>query len=121
MSERLYPYRLLALTLSIALLLPFVPWTALRAAHGHGQVCHHLACPHQAQRCTCHGHDGTPLWQRCQDTLLLHLDGPFVTYGPLPVCEIPWVPSRVLPHVPETETLLSLRLLTDIFHPPRSL
>jgi len=112
-------YRLLALLLSAVLLGPVLPWAALRVPDGHGAICHHIACPHKGQHCTCHGHDGTPLWQRCHDGMTT-LDGtPAMPYGPLPAR------AGLIPQVRTIPVLLAeaapppFRSIADIFHPPR--
>jgi len=121
MPKRLRLYRPLAFALSLMLLGPILPWTALQALQQHGRICSHLACPHKGQACTCHGHDGMLLWQRCHDeTAALSANG-LMPYGPLPsfvnlLLRLVFKTQRLLLNV----LLPTFRRIADIFHPPRS-
>jgi len=122
MRARSSTSRLPALLLSVALLMPVFPWAALRAPHAHehgGSICHHMACPHQGQRCTCHGHEGTPLWQRCHDDSATPSGPSAMPYGPLPSAPVMIPPAFAAPTALSDATPPPLRPVTDIFHPPR--
>ncbi len=121
MLKRLRLYRPLAITLSLVLLGPILPQTALQALQQPSPVCFHLACPHKGQACTCHGHDGMLLWQRCHDEMATLSANGFMPYGPLPSFV-----NFFLPLFFKTQRLLlnvllpTFRRIADIFHPPRS-
>ncbi|WP_210375173.1 hypothetical protein [Rhodothermus bifroesti] len=123
MWRRFKPARWLSFGLSIVLLGPIGPWSALRfiKAPAHALVaCHHMACPHHGRPCTCHSPEGTPLWQRCNDASKA-MPGSTMPYGPLPAPATVGMPEQATRHVPHISFLCALRLTADIFHPPRSL